>query len=65
MKDKKLLLIFAMDVVQDFLNNHVNPDDPMNKEAEEHALNHLLKGETAGTDIVYECRDIQVGKMEN
>lgn len=46
--------------------NHINPDDPVNKEAEEHALNHLLKGEPAGTDVVYEWRDVQVGtKMED
>lgn len=41
--------------------NHINPDDPINKEAELHALNHLLNGEPSGTDIVYEEREILVG----
>lgn len=46
--------------------NHINPDDPINKEAEMHAFNHLLKGECGGTEIVYEEQEILVGtKIED
>ena len=48
------------------LVNHINPDDPINKEADEHFLNHLLNGEVSGSMIEYEEREILVGtKMED
>lgn len=46
--------------------NHINPDDPINKEADEHFLNHLLNGEVSGSMIEHEEREILVGtKMED
>ena len=40
--------------------NHLNPDDPVNRDGDEHFLNHLLKGEVSGSTIIYEEREILV-----
>lgn len=41
--------------------NHLNPDDPINKEGDMHFLNHILNGEIGGSIMTVEEREILVG----